>query len=324
MYPEIGLADIEEARERIAPYVHRTPLFSSRTLSRIVGGEIRLKGENLQRGGSFKIRGAMNKLRSIAPETRSRGVVAFSSGNHAQGVALAARLLGVAATVVMPEDAVATKVSATKAYGARVVQEGVDAATRSTRAEEIAAAEGGTLIPPFDDPAIVAGQGSVGLEIVEDDPEVTSVVVPLGGGGLLSGVALAVTSRKPGVRVYGVEPEGGDDGARSLEAGRIVRIPPPRTIADGARTTEIGELPFAIIRERVAGILTVPDEALLAAMHLLLLRAKLLVEPTGALAVAALLSGRIPDPGRCVAVLSGGNVEAEMLQRALDTPIPWC
>ncbi len=311
------LTDIKQAAEQINPYIHHTPLLCNNTLSQLLNREVRLKTENLQRAGSFKIRGAMNKLLSLSDEERARGVVAFSSGNHAQGVALAARFLGVKATIVMPEDAVAIKVAATKDYGAEVVQSGVDVATRGQVAKDIVNQTGATLIPPFDDPFIVAGQGTVGLEIFQDWPTVDTVITPLGGGGLLSGTALALTELNPKIRVYGVEPEAGNDGQQSLQNGKIVTIEPPHTIADGARTTAIGELPFTIIQSCVEDIFTVPDETLLATIKLLALRCKLVVEPTGALALAALLTGKIPDNGKTVVVLSGGNITPHTLAQAM-------
>ncbi|MBI2896848.1 MAG: threonine/serine dehydratase [Deltaproteobacteria bacterium] len=314
----MNLADILTARERIAELVHRTPLFASRSISERASATVRLKAESLQRAGAFKIRGAMNKALSLTEEERSRGLVAFSSGNHAQAVALAARILGTRATIVMPQDSMAHKVAATRSYGADVIQDGnVTVATRGTVARKIADETGATLVPPFDDPLVIAGQGTVGLEIVEDWPEVDTVVVPTGGGGLTAGVALAVTSMKAGVRVFGVEPEAGADGQASLRAGHICTIDPPRTIADGARTIALGELPFAIIRERLEDIVTVPDEALLEAVRLCALRARLVVEPTGALGVAALLMGRISSPGNVAVILSGGNVAPGVLCDAL-------
>ncbi|MEW6734844.1 MAG: threonine/serine dehydratase [Acidobacteriota bacterium] len=312
------LNDIENAAHQLAPYIHRTPLLTSRTISSLVGSQVRLKAENLQRAGSFKIRGAMNKLLSLSTAQRSGGVVAFSSGNHAQGVALAAGLLGIKATIVMPEDAIPIKVSATKSYGAEVVQAGVNAATRSQVASDLVNKTGATLVPPFDDPFIVAGQGTIGLEIMQEWPEVDTVVVPMGGGGLLSGITFALKELNAKIRIYGVEPEAGNDGQRSLHTGKIVTIDPPKTIADGARTTAIGELPFSIIRERIEDIVTVPDEALLGAIRLLAIHSKIIVEPTGALAVAALLMGKIPAHKNTIAVLSGGNVTPEILSQALS------
>lgn len=275
--------------------------------------EVRLKCENLQRAGSFKIRGALNALLQLTPAERTRGVVAFSSGNHAQGVALAARILGMKATIVMPENSVATKVEATKAYGAQVVQAGVTAATRDDVAREIASRTGANVIPPFDDERIIAGAGTVGMEIVEEWPDVGSILVPLGGGGLLSGVSLAATSVRPGVEVYGIEPAAGNDGERSFRTGQIVTIDPPNTIADGARTLAIGRRNFAIIRERVKDVTSVDDATLLDAVRFAMYRTKLVIEPTGALGIAALFAGKVKPKGPVAVVVSGGNLDFNLL-----------
>jgi threonine dehydratase len=278
-----------------------------------VGAEVRLKCENLQRAGSFKIRGAMNALLQLSENERRNGVVAFSSGNHAQGVALAAKLLGIKATIVMPEGSVAAKVEATKGYGAEVVTAGVTSATRDTVAREIAATTGAAVVPPFDDERIIAGAGTVALEILEEWPEVDTIVTPLGGGGLLSGTALAATSVKPGLNVYGVEPRAGNDGEQSFRTGRIVTIDPPKTIADGARTLAIGERNFAIIQERVKDVVSVDDDVLLETVKYAMSRTKLVIEPTGALGIAALLTGAIPPGRRVAVVVSGGNLDFGLL-----------
>jgi len=304
-----GIDDVRAAAGRIRSYVHRTPLLPSHTLSERIGVEVRLKCENLQRAGSFKIRGAMNALLQLSNEERHRGVVAFSSGNHAQGVALAAKLLGIRATIVMPENSVRSKVEATRGYGAEVVQGGVTAATRDTVAREIAEKSGAAVIPPFDDERIIAGAGTAALEIVEEWPEVTAIVTPLGGGGLLSGTALAAGSRD----VYGVEPRAGNDGEQSFRSGKIVTIDPPNTIADGARTLHIGERNFDIIRERVRDVVSVDDEVLLETVKYAMYRTKLVIEPTGALGVAALLSGVIQVSGPVAVVISGGNLDFSLL-----------
>ena len=311
----VGIDDIRSAAARIRPHIHRTPLLPSRSLSERAGVEIRLKCENLQRAGSFKVRGAMNALLQLTPEQRKNGVVAFSSGNHAQGVALAARTLGIKATIVMPENSVQTKVDATKAYGAEVVQGGVTSATRDTVAREIAQRTGAAVIPPFDDERIIAGAGTVGLEIVEEWPDVTTVITPLGGGGLLSGIAIAVTSIKPNADVYGVEPAAGNDGEQSFRSGRIVSIDPPNTIADGARTLAIGQRNFAVIRERVKDVVSVDDIALLDAVKFAMYRTKLVIEPTGALGLAALFAGKIKPRGPVAVVISGGNLDFSLLCR---------
>jgi threonine dehydratase len=308
-----GLADVRAAAARIRGSIHRTPLLASRSISERIGVEVRLKCENLQRAGSFKIRGATNALLQLSPEQRKRGVVAFSSGNHAQGVALAAQTLGIPATIVMPENSVAMKVEATRAYGATVVTAGVTAATRDTVAREIAEKNGAEVIPPFDDERIIAGAGTLGLEIVEEWPDVTTVITPLGGGGLLAGTSLAVTSAKPDVDVFGVEPAAGNDGERSFHSGQIVTIEPPNTIADGARTLAIGERNFAIIRERVKDVVSVDDDVLLEATKWSMYRTKLVIEPTGALGLAALYTGKIKPRGPVAVVISGGNLDFSLL-----------
>ncbi|HVS33417.1 MAG TPA: threonine/serine dehydratase [Thermoanaerobaculia bacterium] len=311
----VEVGHIRSAAGRIRPYIHRTPLLTTRSLSERAGVEVRLKCENLQRAGSFKVRGAMNALLQIPEADRPRGVVAFSSGNHAQGVALAARLLGIPATIVMPENSVRSKVEATMAYGAEVVQAGVTAATRDTVAREIAARSGATVVPPFDDERIIAGAGTVGLEIVEEWPEVASILVPLGGGGLLSGVSLAATSLRSSVEVYGVEPAAGNDGEQSFRSGRIVTIDPPDTIADGARTLAIGQRNFEIIRDRVRDVVSVDDAALLDTVKLAMYRTKLVIEPTGALGLAALFAGKVKPRGPVAVVISGGNLDFSLLCR---------
>jgi threonine dehydratase len=309
----VTLDDVRAAAARLGHAIHRTPLLASRSLSEAIGVEVRLKCENLQRAGSFKIRGAMNALLQLTENERRNGVVAFSSGNHAQGVALAAKLLGIKATIVMPENSVQMKVDATKGYCAEVVTAGVTSATRDTVAREIADKTGAAVIPPFDDWRIIAGAGTVGLEIVEEWPEVETIVTPLGGGGLLSGVAIAATSLKPGIGVYGVEPRAGNDGEQSFKSGRIVSIDPPKTIADGARTLAIGERNFAVIRSRVRDVVSVEDDVLLSAMKLAMYRTKLVIEPTGALGIAALLSGAIKARGKTAIVVSGGNIDFSLL-----------
>ena len=310
----ITLEHVRAAATRIQGRVHRTPLLSNRSISEAAGGEVRLKCENLQRIGAFKIRGALNALMQIPEDRREQGVVAFSSGNHAQGVALAARMLGMPASIVMPERSVAAKVEATRAYGATVVQSGVTESTRGDVAREIAAKTGATIIPPFDHDDIIAGAGTVGLEIVEDWPEVDTIVVPLGGGGLLAGIAVAAGSLKPGVRIFGVEPAAGNDGQQSFRSGSIVTIPPPDTIADGARTLALGARNFPIIRERVTDIVTVDDRELMESLRFAIYRTKLLMEPTGCLAVAALLHGKVRG-AKVAAVVSGGNLDLSLLSR---------
>ena len=308
----VSVDDVRAARERISPYIHRTPLLSSRSLSERLGFEVRLKCENLQRAGSFKIRGAMNALLQIPEAERSRGVVAFSSGNHAQGVALAAKTLGIRATIVMPENSVAGKVIATRGYGAEVVQAGVTAATRDNVAREIAEKTGATVVPPFDDERIIAGQGTTALEILEEWPEVSAIIAPVGGGGLISGIAVAATAGR-NIDVYGVEPAAGNDAEQSFRAGEIVTIDPPNTIADGARTLSIGKRNFAIIRALVRDVVSVPDDVLLDALKFAMYRTKLVIEPTGALGIAALLEKKVKPRGPVAVVVSGGNLDFSLL-----------
>ncbi len=316
----VSLDDIAAAAELLRGVINRTPLQVSRTLGALTGAEVYFKPESLQRTGSFKIRGAYNCIATMPPEQRARGVITYSSGNHAQAVACAAALVGVPAVVVMPEDAVAAKVAATKGYGARVVPYGLDSLQRQQKAEELQAEYGYAMVPPFDHPAIIAGQGTVGLEIVQELPDVEVVLVPIGGGGLISGVATAVKELRPQARVIGVEPAGAPDAYRSLREGHIVQIDTVRTIADGLRNKRLGQLNFAHIRRYVDDIVLVEEDAIYRAIRFLLERAKLVVEPSGAVTVAALLSGAVNASGRrVVAVLSGGNIDRQVLLEALES-----
>jgi threonine dehydratase len=302
--------DVCAAAERLRGIAHRTPVVTSKTLDERTGARVSLKAENLQRIGAFKFRGAYNAIAQLEPAQRRGGVVAFSSGNHAQGVALAARLLDVAATIVMPTDAPAAKLAATRGYGAEVVTYDRERMNRAELAAAIAAERGATIVPPYDDPAIIAGQGTVGLELCADAGRLDVLLVPLGGGGLLSGCALAATALSPGVRIFGVEPETGDDWVRSWRAERIVSIPVPQTIADGQRAQAPGELTWPIVRRLVTGIVTVSDDEIRSAMRFAFERLKLVLEPSGASALAALLSGKLDVRGaRTGVVLSGGNVD---------------
>ncbi|GAC1302808.1 MAG: pyridoxal-phosphate dependent enzyme [Vulcanimicrobiaceae bacterium] len=309
--PGVTFADVREAARRLDGIAHRTPVVTSRTLDARTGATAYLKCENLQRVGAFKFRGAYNRIAQLTPHERSRGVVAFSSGNHAQGVALAARLLGVVATIVMPSDAPVAKVAATREYGAEIVSYDRHTSDRGAIAAEIAMERGATLVPPYDDPAIVAGQGTVALELLEDVAELDVLLVCTGGGGLLAGCALAATELRPGIAVYGVEPEAGDDFAQSFARNERVEIAVPQTIADGQQTTSPGELTFPIVRRLCAGILTVSDDDLRDAMRFAFSRLKLVMEPSGASALAALLAadGRFAG-ARVGVIVSGGNVDA--------------
>lgn len=307
------LEDIRAAASRLRGHVVATPALHWEEAGAWV------KPECLQRGGSFKLRGALERILTLEPGRRARGVVAFSSGNHARGVALAARLLGIPATIVMPEDSMPHKVRATQALGARVVQEGVTVSNRTEVAARMVAETGGVLVPPFDDPHVMAGQGTIAVEVLDALPGLDTLVVPLGGGGLLGGIAIAARACRPGIRIVGVEPRAGNDGQQSLREGRRVTIAPPATIADGARTPAVGVLPFEAIRTRVDEIVTVEDDDLREAMARLALEMRLVVEPTGALAAAALITGVARPRGLTCAVLSGGNVAPRLLSDVLAT-----
>jgi threonine ammonia-lyase medium form len=311
----VAAADIERAARDLAGVVLHTPLLPAPWLEQHCGGAVRLKCENLQAAGAFKIRGAYTALARLSPQERGQGVIAYSSGNHAQGVALAARLFGVHAVVVMPTTAPAVKVEGARRLGAEVVLEGTTSLHRQAKAEAIAADRGLTIIPAFDHPDIIAGQGTVGREILQDWPEVELLVVPIGGGGLISGIAAYVRQTRPDVRIIGVEPVTADAMRRSLEAGRPVTIEPARTVADGLAPVRPGDLTFAHTRRYVDDVVCVDDEAIVEAARRLLTSGKLVVEFSGAATVAALLCGAIDVGGRRVAaVLSGGNLDP---QRAL-------
>jgi threo-3-hydroxy-L-aspartate ammonia-lyase len=303
-------ADVVAAAGRLAGHAHRTPVLTSSRLDAELGCSVLVKAENFQRAGAFKFRGAFNALSALDDERRRAGVVAYSSGNHAQAVALAARLLGVPATIVMPTDAPAAKLAATRGYGAQVVEYDRYAQNREELGRRLAAERGLTLVPPYDHPDVVAGQGTVTKELLEDAGPLDALFVCLGGGGLLSGAALAARALSPSCRLHGVEPEAGDDGRRSLAAGEIVHIDTPVTIADGAQTQHLGVVPFAIIRREVDAIHTASDEELRSAMRVLAATFKIVVEPTGALALAAVRRLAPELAGQRVGVVvSGGNVD---------------
>jgi threo-3-hydroxy-L-aspartate ammonia-lyase len=311
--PVVTIEDVRAAAERIAGRVHRTPVLTSSTLDERVGAAIVLKAEHLQRAGAFKIRGATNAIRSLDADRLARGVVAFSSGNHAQAVALAAREAGAAATIVMPVDAPAAKLEATRAYGATIVAFDRAHDDREAIATAVADREGATLIRPYDDPAVIAGQGTCALEFVDQAGAPDILVVPVGGGGLIAGCATVAETAMPRTRVIGVEPAAADDTRRSLAAGSRVEIASPDTIADGLAVTAPGRLTFPLIQRLVDDVVTVDESQIVEAMVFLFDRLKIVVEPSGAVGVAALLAGRVPDvAGRTVGViLSGGNVDAE-------------
>jgi threo-3-hydroxy-L-aspartate ammonia-lyase len=308
----LSLDDVRAAAERLSGVAHRTPVLTSRTLDERTGATAFLKAECLQRGGAFKFRGAYNLISSLEPEERARGVVAYSSGNHAQAVSLAARLLGTSATILMPADTPVAKLDATRGYGAEVVTYDRYTEDREALGAALADERGLSLVPPYEHPLIMAGQGPAAVELLEDVPDLDVLLAPVGGGGLIAGCATAAKALRPGIRVVGVEPEAGDDTRRSLAAGERVRIPVPRTIADGQQADIPGELTFAVNRQVVDAIVTVSDAEIVDAMAFLFDRMKLVTEPSGASAAAALLAGHVPDAAgaRVGIVISGGNVGA--------------
>ncbi len=310
----VAFADVRAAAERLRGVANRTPVLTSRALNALTGREVFCKCENFQRGGSFKFRGAYNRLSQLSAAEKQRGVVAFSSGNHAQGVALAAKLLHIPATIVMPDDAPPVKLAATRGYGAEVIVYDRLTGSREAIARQLAEERGMTLVPPFNDPRIIAGQGTAALELVEEVPDLDALVTPVGGGGLISGCALAAKGMQPRIAVYGVEAIGADDAQQSLQAGRIISVPPPTTIADGIRTESVGTLTFAIMRALLSAIVIVSDDEIIAALRFVIPRMKIVVEPTGAVPLAALMQNRIPAEFKRVGVIvSGGNIGMELL-----------
>jgi threo-3-hydroxy-L-aspartate ammonia-lyase len=307
--PLIELADVQAAAARLDGVARRTPVVTSRTLDGVSGASVFLKAECFQRGGAFKFRGAYNKISQLPEDVRARGVLAFSSGNHAQAVAIAASLLGARATILMPEDAPTAKLDATRGYGAEVVMYDRWTQDREEIGGRLAEERGMELVKPYDDPLVMAGQGTTALELLDEVAGLDVLVTPVGGGGLIAGCATAAKTLRPGIRVVGVEPAAGDDTARSLAAGERIDLGIPRTIADGLGAPTPGVLTFEVNRELVDEIVTVSDAEIVDAMTFLFDRLKLVVEPSGAVGVAALLAGRIPR-GRVGIVLSGGNVGA--------------
>lgn len=312
------LASIRAARERLAGRVHRTPVLSATRLGARAGATLAHKCESLQKTGSFKVRGALNKLAQLDDASRGRGVITVSAGNHAQALAWAARDAGIRCTVVMPAHASQAKVDASRGYGAEVVLHGATSIEAFARAHELAAERALTFVHPFDDEAIIAGQGTVGLELMEQMPDVEDVIVPIGGGGLIAGIAIAVKELRPSVRVYGVEPTGAAVMRQSLDVGHPVRLESVKTIADGLAAPMAGELNYDIVRRYVDDVVTVTDDEIAAAMKDILFSAKLLAEGAGAAATAAVLAGRLPVKGRrVIAVLSGGNIDASRVRDIL-------
>ena len=311
--------DVAAAETRLRGVAHRTPVMTSRTVDEALGARVFFKCENFQRMGAFKFRGAFNALSLLGRHERGRGVIAFSSGNHAQAVALAARILGIDATIVMPDDAPLSKLEATRGYGGRVVNYDRYRENREEIAQRLAAESGAAVVPPYDHPDVIAGQGTAAAELIAEVGPLDSLFACLGGGGLLSGSALAAKALSPACAVFGVEPEAGNDGQQSFRQGTIVRIPVPATIADGAQTQALGRYPFEIIRRDVADILTAPDEALRECMRFFATRMKIVVEPTGCLAFAAVRAlGRALAGQRVGVIISGGNVDSARMASLLS------
>ncbi|HTR05365.1 MAG TPA: threo-3-hydroxy-L-aspartate ammonia-lyase [Paraburkholderia sp.] len=317
----ITFEDVVAAHERLRGVAHRTPVLTSSTANERTGAQLFFKCESFQRMGAFKFRGAYNAIAQFTPQQKAGGVITFSSGNHAQAIALSARLLGVKAVIVMPHDAPSVKVEATRGYGGEIVFYDRYTEDREALGKRLAAERGLTLIPPYDHPHVMAGQGTAAKELFEEAGELDMLLTPLGGGGLLSGCATAAHALAPACTVVGVEPEAGNDGQRSLQTGKIVHIDTPKTLADGAQTQHLGNFTFEVIRERVSEIVTVSDAELVETMKFFASRMKIVVEPTGCLAAAAVLHGKVDVRGKRVGVLiSGGNVDllrfAELVQAA--------
>ncbi len=309
---------IEEAKERLRGYANVTPIMTSRTLNQWVRAEVFLKCENFQRVGAFKFRGAFNAISRLTDKQRSRGVITYSSGNHAQAVALVGRLLGVQTTVIMPNNAPLTKRAATEGYGATVIDYDPAESTREEMAKVIKSERGYTLIPPFDHADVIAGQGTAALELFEEVKTLDLLLVPCGGGGLLSGSAIAGKGMDPGCKVVGIEPVLADDATRSFHTQTLQTVSNPPTIADGTRTPSLGKLTFPLVLKYVDDMRTVSEDAIVEAVRFLFYRMKLVVEPSGALGVAALLSGAIPASGRVGVMISGGNIDAGTMSKILS------
>lgn len=318
MEKNIGLADIEQAYAALRGVVHHTPLDRSRTFSNMAGCDVYLKLENLQKTGSFKIRGAYNKIRTLTDREKAKGVIAASAGNHAQGVAFAAGMAGARATIVMPEVAPLAKSMATRGYGAEVVLKGLVYDDAFQQAQELQEQTGQTFIHAFNDPAVIAGQGTVGLEILESLQDVSSIVVPVGGGGLIAGIAMAVKETSPHVKIYGVQAQGAPAMYMSKRAREIRTTPEAATIADGIAVRTPGNLTFGIIDKYVDDIVVVDDEAIAGTILLLLERAKLVVEGAGAVSLAAILQHKIPGAGKVAGVISGGNIDVNFIARIIE------
>ncbi|EAX47394.1 threonine dehydratase [Thermosinus carboxydivorans Nor1] len=314
----VTLDDVKKAQAALAGLVHHTPLDRSHTFSAMVGCEVYLKLENLQKTGSFKIRGAYNKIHSLTDDEKRRGVIAASAGNHAQGVAFAARLAGIRATIVMPEVAPLAKIMATRGYGAEVLLAGAVYDEAFQKAKQVQAEKGQTFIHAFNDPAVIAGQGTVGLEILHDLDDVSAIVAPIGGGGLIAGIAAAVKELAPHVKIYGVQAQGASAVYMSKQAHELKTTPDAVTMADGIAVKVPGDLTFAIIDKYVDDVVVVDDEATAGAILMLLERAKLMVEGAGAVSLAAVLHGKIPAKGKVACILSGGNIDVNFISRIIE------
>jgi threonine dehydratase len=315
MNTHVSLSNIRAAADRIRGIAHRTPVFTSRTFDALADAQVYFKCENFQRGGAFKIRGASNFIYSIPKDQLSRGVVTYSSGNHAQAVAIAAASVNIKATIVMPDDAPKSKLDATRGYGAQVVTYDRRTENREAIGKRISEETGATIVPPYDHPWIVAGQGTAALELLEEIPDLEALVVCIGGGGLTSGCSIAAKALQPGIRIFGVEPEDGNDTYLSFRAGSRVEIPTPQTIADGLRAQKPGAITFPIIQKNVEDIVLVNDGEIRETMKFLLTRMKMVVEPSGAVPAAALFHHKLPKgPRKIGAIVSGGNVDLELLQ----------
>lgn len=310
---------IKKARERLQGHVNVTPIMSSRTLNQSVGTEVFLKCENFQRAGAFKFRGAFNTISQLTDDQRKRGIITYSSGNHAQAVALVGRLLRVRTTVVMPDNAPMVKRAATEAYGATIIDYDPEKTTREEIANILKAEHGYTIIPPFDHLEVVAGQGTAALELFENLKTLNMLLVPCGGGGLLSGSAIAAKGMEPTCRVIGIEPQVADDATRSFHTKTLHTVNNPPTIADGTRTPSLGKLTFPLVLEYVDDMRTVSETAIVEAVQFLFYRMKMVVEPSGALGVAALLSGEVSASGRVGVIISGGNIDGDLMAKILST-----
>ncbi len=310
---------VRAAQGRIKGYAHVTPVLTSQTLNRLLGAEVYFKCENLQKVGAFKFRGAFNSIAALAPEARARGVITYSSGNHAQAVARVGQMLNIPTTIVMPQDAPATKLAATIAYGGKVVTCDPAAGSREAIAQELQARHGYTMIPPFDHEDVIAGQGTAALELLEAAGPLDSLLAPCGGGGLLTGCAIAARGVAPRCRVIGIEPEVADDATRSFRSGVLQQVYNPPTIADGVRTPSLGQITFPLVLEYVHDMQTVSEAAIIEAVQFLFYRMKLVVEPSGALGLAALLSRVVAAKGRIGVIISGGNIDAPTMTAILRT-----